>query len=183
MATITTDTYLDGGTARTAGEAWTMNGGVLTIRTDTRWHADAPAGMTGSIGATTISATLGGGVLIDATKVREVWFENGTGEVPAIGTSVIGDTSSASGYLLGVWSDLASAPSAVGSAMPATGFIKLREIDTAYEDGEELSADDLTYSFTVDAVGPDKASWIEVVQRQAVANTVPRLGFFRTRGD
>lgn len=37
MATITTDTYLDGGTARTAGEAWTINSGAkFTIRTDTR---------------------------------------------------------------------------------------------------------------------------------------------------
>ena len=35
MATITADTFLDVGTARTAGEAWTMNGGVLTVRTDT----------------------------------------------------------------------------------------------------------------------------------------------------
>ncbi len=70
MATITSDTYLDSGTARTAGETWTMNGGILTVRTDTRWHADAPATMTGSLGSATISATLGGGYYIDATNVR-----------------------------------------------------------------------------------------------------------------
>ena len=60
MATITTDTYLDGGTARTAGETWACNGGVLTIRTDSRWHANAPASMTGSLTSapsTTIGAT------------------------------------------------------------------------------------------------------------------------------
>ena len=46
MATITADTFLDGGTSRTAGEAWTINGGAkLTIRTDTRVHANAPASM------------------------------------------------------------------------------------------------------------------------------------------
>lgn len=46
MATITTDTFLDGGTARTTGEAWTMNGGVLTIRTDTRvLSGDTPGGI------------------------------------------------------------------------------------------------------------------------------------------
>jgi len=65
MATITANTFLDDGTARTAGETWTMNGGILTIRTDTRVHSNSPASMTGSIGATTTSATLGGGVLID----------------------------------------------------------------------------------------------------------------------
>ena len=43
MATITSDTYLDEGTSRTAGETWACNGSTLTIRTDTRWHANAPA--------------------------------------------------------------------------------------------------------------------------------------------
>jgi hypothetical protein len=33
------------------------------------------------------------------------------------------------------------------------------------------------------ATQADTTSWIEVVQRQAVANVVPRLGFYRTRGD
>ena len=70
MATITTDTYLDSGTARTAGETWTINGGILTIRTDSRWHVGAPASMTGSFADLLISATLGGGVMIDARNVR-----------------------------------------------------------------------------------------------------------------
>ena len=67
MATITTPTYLDGGTARTAGEAWTINGGNLIVRTDTRWHLNAPASMTGALGAVTISLTLGGTYEIDGT--------------------------------------------------------------------------------------------------------------------
>jgi hypothetical protein len=45
MATITTTTYLDDA-PRTAGEAMTINGGNLIIRTDTRVHANAPAGLT-----------------------------------------------------------------------------------------------------------------------------------------
>lgn len=113
MATITTDTYLDGGTARTAGEAWTMNGGVLMIRTDTRWHANAPAGMLGSIGATTTSVSLGGGVLLDARNVRWMPYNTGAGVVPAIGTTVT--QGGVSGYLLGVWASLTSAPTAVGA--------------------------------------------------------------------
>lgn len=177
MATITTDTYLDDGTARTAGETWTLNGGILTIRTDTRWHAGSPASMLGSIGATTSSATLGGGVFIDGTNVRWLAYDGGTGNVPAVGTTITGDNSGANGYLLGVWSSLTSAPTAVGAAMPATGFIKLREADAAYEDNETLTG----IGATTDGV--DKVGWIEVVQDQAVANTVPRLGSFKSEGD
>jgi hypothetical protein len=175
MATITTDTFLDGGVARTAGEAWTMNGGVLTIRTDTRWHADAPASMTGTLGNMNISATLGGGILIDARNVREVQFDTGTGNVPAIGTSIT--QGGVSGYLLGVWADLNSAPTTVGAAMPTTGFIKFREVT-----GGSFAAGALG-GIGANATGADTTSWIEVVQRQAAANTIPRLGFYRTRGD
>lgn len=174
MATITTDTFLDGGVARTAGEAWTMNGGILTIRTDTRWHANAPAGMLGSVGAMNISATLGGGVLIDARNVREVAFNSGAGVVPAIGTLVT--QGGVTGYLLGVYASLTSAPTAVGAAMPATGIIKFREVT-----GGAFAAGALT-GITATATGADVPSWIEVVADQAIAVTVPRLGFFRTRG-
>ena len=68
MATIAVDTFLDGGTARTAGEAWTINSGAkLTIRTDSRVHANAPASMTGSLGSVTINE---GEVVIDAEGRR-----------------------------------------------------------------------------------------------------------------
>jgi hypothetical protein len=174
MATITSDTFLDGGVARTAGEAWTINGGILTIRTDTRYHANAPASMTGSLGATTISATLGGGVLIDATDIREVQFDTGSGNVPAIGTSIT--QGGVSGYLLGVYANLASAPSTVGGAMPASGFIKFREVT-----GGAFSAGALT-GIGANALGADTTSWLEVVYDQAIAITVPRLGFYRARG-
>lgn len=175
MATITSDTFLDGGTARTAGETWACNGGVLTIRTDTRWHANAPASMTGSLGAITISTTLGGGVMIDARNVRWLAFNSGSSTVPAIGTTV--SQGGVSGYLLGVWGDLNEAPRTVGSAMPATGFLKFREVT-----GGAFSAGALT-GISASATGADVTGWIEVVQRQAVANTVPKLGYFRTRGD
>lgn len=177
MATITTDTYLDGGTARTAGETWTCNGGRLTIRTDSRWHANAPASMTGSLGALTISATLGGGYTIDGTAVRWLAYNTGTGTVPAIGTTITGGTSGANGYLLGVYSALTAAPTAVGAAMPASGFIKLREADAAYNASETLTGIGATTT-AVDVTG-----WIEVVHDQSIAITVPRLGSFIVNGD
>lgn len=176
MATITTDTYLDGGTARTAGEAWTCNGGVLTVRTDTRWHANAPASMTGSLGSITDSATLGGGFMIDARNVRWLAYNTGTGNVPAIGTTV--SQGGVSGYLLGVWSSYTSAPTAVGAAMPATGYIKFREVA-----GGAFSAGALT-GIGASATGEDVAGWIEVVMDQSAAITVNRKGTGSvTRGD
>jgi hypothetical protein len=174
MATITVDTFLDDGTARTAGEAWALNGGTLTVRTDTRWHDGKPAGMTGSIGAIVGSASLGGGVLIDGRNVREITFNSGSGTVPAIGTTIT--QGGISGYLLGVWPDLASAPITPGSAMPTTGFIKFREVT-----GGLFAAGALT-GISANSDGADVPSWIEFVQRQATANTINRLNFFRTRG-
>lgn len=175
MATITSNTFLDGDINRTAGETWTLNGGILTIRTDTRWHANAPASMTGSLGAIAISATLGGGVLLDGTSVREVQYDNGSGNVPAIGTNITQAGVSES-YLLGVYANLTSAPTPVGDPMPTSGFIKFREVTGSFTAGA-LSG------IGANAIGEDTTSWIEIVQRQAVANTIPRLGFYRTRGN
>jgi len=181
MATITADTFLDdGATNRTAGEAWTINGGILTIRTDTRWHNRSPASMTGTLGATTSSATLGGGVLINATAVRWLAFDNGdVGKVvPAIDSNMTGSVAGA-GVFLGVWANLTSAPTAVGAAMPVTGFIKFKSVSVAFADNEDLT---VGANLLCKANGVDVAGWIEVVQREAVANTVPRLGSFKTRG-
>ena len=127
MATLTSDEFLDGGVARVAGEVFTLNGGTLKIRTDTRWHANSPASMTGTLGGSSIiSATLGGGIEIDSTAVRWMPFTGGSGTVPAIGTTV--SRAGVSGYFLGVWASYIVAPTAVAAAMPATGFIKFREV-------------------------------------------------------
>jgi glutamate synthase domain-containing protein 3 len=64
MAIFTNSQFLDGGTARTAGEVRTFNGGSLTVRTDTRWHANARMLMAGN---SVISPTLGGELFLDGT--------------------------------------------------------------------------------------------------------------------
>lgn len=174
MATITVDTFLDGGTARTAGESWACNGGRLTVRTDTRWHLNAPASMTGSLAAVAISATLGGGYTLEGRNVRWLAFAGGSGTVPAIGTTIT--KGGVSGYFLGVWAAITSAPTAVGAAMPATGFIKFREVTAG-----PFTAGALT-GITATAAGADVVGWIEVVHDQAAAITVPRLGNFTVNG-
>lgn len=175
MATITTNTFLDDGTARTAGEAWTLNGGILTIRTDTRWHVSSPSSMLGSIAAITVSATLGGGVYIDATKVRWMAYDTGSGNVPSIGTNITqsGVTSS---YLLGVYSSLTASPTSVGDLMPTSGFIKFREVEGAFVAGALSGIGAVSSS-------PDVTGWLEVVRDISTTATIPRLGSFITRGD
>lgn len=176
MATISTSTYLDDGTARTSNEAFTINSGAtLTVRTDTRWHANAPASMTGAINNVSCSSTNGGGYFIDATAVRWLAYNSGTGNVPAIGTTIT--QGAVSGYLLGVWADYTSAPTAVGAAMPATGYIKFREVT-----GGNYSAGALT-GIGATATSADVLGWIEVVHNTSTNVTVygPGLGF-KTRG-
>jgi len=171
MATITTDTYLDDA-VRTAGEAWTINSdATLTVRTDTRVHANAPAGNLGSLGSVTINE---GSMIWDSTAVRIVPFDTGSGNVPAIGTTIT--QGGVSGYLLGVWADWASAQTAVGAAMPATGFLKFREVtDGAFAVGTltgiGASATDISVQ-----------GWIEIVMDSATVVVVPRIGSHRVRG-
>jgi hypothetical protein len=170
MATITVNpTYLDGGTARTAGEAMTITtGGKLVVRTDTRFHANAPASMTGSLGSLSVTE---GEFLIDATKVRWLAITGGSG-TRAIGTTVT--QGGVSGYFLGYYASLTSAPS---TTIGATGFIKLREVT-----GGTFSAGALS-GITATASGADVTGWIEVVHDDAATLTVPRLGKYTTRGD
>lgn len=175
MATLTTSQFLDEGAARTAGETFALNGAVLTIRTDTRVHSNAPAGMLGSVGSMTISTTLGGGVFIDATAVRWMPFDSGSGTVPAIGTTIV--QGGVEGYILGVWTDIDTAPTPPGDAMPVSGFIKFREVV-----GGAFSVGALS-GISANATSTDRVGWIEVVQDQLAANKVPRLGSFKTRGD
>ena len=183
MATISTDTYLDDGTARTAGETWTVNGCTLTIRTDTRVHAGAPASMQGSLGALTCDSALGGGLYLDGTSVRWLEFDTGTGVVAAIGTDLNdGGVFCNSSYLLGVWADYKSAPLAVGAAMPSNGYIKFREIDGTIPDNAVIADAGVTMSCR--ANGADRVGWIEVVFQQTRDLTFRRLGLgFKAEGD
>lgn len=172
MAIITTDTWLDDGTPRTAAETWSVSNGSLKIRTDTRWHIGAPAGMTGVFGQITAN---GGGFVVDGRNVRWLPFNSGSGTVPAIGTTITqGGTS---GYLLGVWQDYVSAPTAVGASMPTTGWIKFREVTGAFEAGA------LT-GIGASATAADEPGWIEVVMQQGTFVSVNIVGEgFKSNGE
>jgi hypothetical protein len=175
MATISVDQYNDDNTTtRTMLETLTISGGVYTQRTDSRVHAYAPAYQVGDIAAITISATLGGSYVITGKTVRWLAYDAGAGVVPAIGATAT--IRAATGYVLGVWATIDSAPTTPAAAMPTTGFIKFREMS-----GEAGDNDDITVGGSTIGVanGTDVP---EVVEVPVAKNTVPRLGSFKAVG-
>jgi len=177
MATISTSQDLDSA-ARTAGETMTIqSGAVLTINTDTRYHKNAPASGTGSLGSFTMTSTSGGECLVDGRDVRWLPFTSGSGNVPAYDTNIVGSTSGATGKLLGVYSALNAAPTAVGAAMPASGFIKLKSASAAYNASETLTGISATTN------GVDVTGWIEVILDDAANITIARAQKWTVRSD
>lgn len=128
--TLTTGTLssrinYDGGTLSglANGETITINGGHLLIDGDVRWGYNAAV-----FDSMTISATLGGSVLIDGTQVWEVPFSASTGNVPAaaaVGSNAV-TGSGITGELLSVFATGALAPTAAAAAMSSSGYIKVK---------------------------------------------------------
>lgn len=173
MATISVSAYNDAA-SRTAGEAITItSGAVWTVRTDYRVHANAPASNLGSLAAVTVTE---GRFEWDSSNVRWMPFTNsGSAVVPAIGTTI--SQGGVSGYLLGIWASKTTAQTAVGAAIPASGFMKFREVT-----GGAFASGAITGIVNISASGPDVQGWISLPHDTAVNLTVPRLGEFRARG-
>jgi len=165
------------------GEQITINGGALTIDADTRWNQQAA-----EFGIITLSATLGGSVLIDGMNVWEVPFASSSGNVPtqaALGSNgVTGGTSGATGELTRVWAAGSFDPATAGAAMPAAGYIKLRSKTGNFQAGETIT---LPGGATIVATNAGKRGVIQVVAR-TIGDTsrnisVPRLASCIVDGD
>jgi uncharacterized membrane protein len=163
------------GGVRTGGDTYAINGGTLIIDTDVRYGA-ACTPTTGPIASVTISTTLGGTFRIDASNTWLIPFDTGTGNVPAMGTTI--SQGAVTGRLCGVWSAINVAPISTGSAMPATGFVKV-----CRKAGGNYAAGALT-GIGANATGPDVLGWVEVSADEAAGSalTIPRLGQWITRG-
>lgn len=163
------------------GEDITINGGSLVIDSDVKYAQNAAV-----IGAITISATLGGQVLIDGRNTWWIPFTGGSGNVPTLGTRGVqnctGATSGATGEFLGVWTALGTLRVTPGSAMPSTGFIKFRSKVGTFQDAETIDLPGGA-SLTVNSSTGGQRGWIQVKGEEATTITVPRLGLFQTRGD
>lgn len=127
-------------------------GTVFTVNGDTRYSLNSDA-TKGNIRTCNITgyATL----LLDGRSVRVIPFSGGGGLVPSIGTPIT--QGSVTAPLLGVWSSLGTAPTAGGGAMPASGWIKVKD-----KTGGNFAAGALG-GISATATGPDRIGWIEVV--------------------
>lgn len=142
MATfpISTAVNIDTLTGKAGADTYNINaGGYLTIDQDTRYGTNQ--NVNAALGNIVLSGG-GGDIEFNATKVRLIPYNTGTGNVPAYDTVVTKD--GAAGKLLGVYSALNVAPTAVGAVMPASGFIKVRQWGTVV-DTAEVSQIDLTF--------------------------------------
>lgn len=154
-------------------DTYNINGGYLLVDCDLRYGLNAAAAA--SMGNITLSATLGGTIEFSTAKVRLIPYDTGSGTVPA-GDTVV-SVGSASGKLICVYSALNAAPAAVGAAMPASGFIKIRAWNSV-----SFAAGAFT-GITATATGPDEPGWLEIPGSDTYTVTVNRLNKFKVRGN
>lgn len=157
------------------GEQITLNGGHLLIDSDVRWGFNAAV-----FGNLTISSTMGGTVHMNGTKVWEVPFTGGTGTVPAVaeaGSNVV-TGSGFTGELLRVWANGELTPRNPGTAMPSSGWIKLRE-----KTGNASGQLTLPGGARITASNAGKRSWLHLVGAENTSVNVPRMGIWLVRGD
>jgi hypothetical protein len=150
--TITASQNIDALTAKAGGDLYNVNGGTLTIDQDSRVGTNQTTSTT--LGTITLSASLGGIVNIDGTAIWMIPYTGGSGNVPAWNTAIT--NGSGSGKLIGVHASLTSASTATGAAMPATGFIRVKQKTGAYSTGA------LT-GITATASDAGRVGWIELV--------------------
>lgn len=137
MATITVSaagvTRYDALLGRQGNDSFTIAGDSTTtmlIDQDTRFGTPLTP-WAGALGQITPSTTVGGSWVLEGRYVRIIPYNTGTGNVPPAGVTIT--QGGASGKLIGVYSALNVSPESVGAAMPASGFIKIKEWnDVAY---------------------------------------------------
>jgi hypothetical protein len=169
--TVTTSQNIDQLASKTGGDLYNINGGTLTVDQDSRVGTNQSTSAT--LGNITISASLGGIVNIDGTSIWMIPYTGGSGTVPAWNTAI--SNNGASGKLIGVHSALTAASTATGAAMPASGFIRLKQKTGTFASGA------LT-GITATASDAGRIGWIEIVGDEAGTVNANRLGAFNVTG-
>ena len=168
---LTADTNIDALTSKTGGDTYDTNGFKLTIDQDSRVGLNQTTSTT--LGSITINASKGGEVHVDGTGIWIIPYTGGSGNVPAWNTTISNGTGS--GKLIGVHSALTAASTATGAAMPATGFIRLKQKTGTF------TAAALT-GITATASDAGRVGWLEIVGDEAATVNANRLGTFRVTG-
>lgn len=169
--TITTTQNIDELASKVGGDTYNVNGGTLNIDQDSRVGTNQNT--SASLGPITLSASLGGAVNINGTNIWMIPYTGGTGNVPAWNTAI--SNNGASGKLIGVHASLTAASTATGAAMPATGFIRVKQKTGTYAAGA------LT-GIGATASDAGRVGWIEIVGDEASTINANRLGQFNITG-
>jgi len=167
---------LDSFASPTGGDTYTNNGGTITIDGHTDFDKNRSAGAT--IGTFTNSATLGGTVKIRGNATRLLAYNTGSGVVPAIGTTI--SQGSASGILVAVYNasnaaGLNVAPTAAAAAMPATGYILVKQWNSVAYTSGALTGISASVITDPDFGGYGRDGWVEVRFDEAKNMTINRL--------
>ncbi len=160
------DNYTGGSTVATLDTYTISNGSTLTIRTDSNACLNHSVAF-GSLDTVTFTGT-GGTLKFDPTYVRVVAYTAGSGNSPAFGATI--SQGGVSGVFLGAWTNWQSECKVPGTAIGATGFIKIGGVT-----GGSFAAGALT-GITATCSGPDVQGWIEIRGADTAAITVPRIG-------
>ena len=169
--TLSANTNIDALTTKAGGDTYNTNGFILTIDQDSRNGLNQTTSST--LGPMTVTATLGGSINIDGTSIWMIPYTGGSGNVPAWNTVITNSTGS--GKLIAVHSALTAASTATGAAMPATGFIRVKQKTGAYAAGA------LT-GITATASDAGRIGWIEIVGNEASTINANRLGSVNITG-
>ena len=169
--TISTAQNIDQLTSKTGGDTYAVSGGTLTIDQDSRVGLNQSTST--SLGSITISASLGGTVNINGTSIWMIPYTGGSGNVPAWNTVIT--NGSGSGKLIAVHASLTSASTATGAAMPATGFLRVKQKTGAYIAGALTGV-------TAIASDAGRVGWLEIVGDEASTINANRLGVYNSNG-
>ena len=168
---LSANTNIDALASKAGGDTYDTNGWKLTVDQDSRVGLNQSTSAT--LGSITINAAKGGEVHIDGTSIWLIPYTDGSGNVPAWNTVISNGTGS--GKLIGVHSALTAASTATGAAMPASGYLRVKQKTGAFQAGA------LT-GITATASNAGTTGWLEIVGDEAATVYANRLGTFRVTG-
>jgi hypothetical protein len=163
-------------TNKGGSDTYNVNGGTLTIDSDTRYSPNATP-LTGPPANINISATLGGNLIITGSNTRLIPYSAGTGNVPTSGT-IITQGSVTAELLCVMATRVGGAVTPAGTALPTTGWIKIRNLT-----GGAITNGSFTTGISASSAGPDEMGWIEVSGVETYGVSAPRLGTWTMAGE
>ena len=147
------------------------NGSTLTIDSDHKYSQQAAA-------PRKVTIKQGCKYYVDGKKVWWIPFDASSGNVPALstyGTTDVEISAVGVGEFLGIWAALGDeAPMTAGTALPSSGYVKLREKTGTIADDDVLTFTNNSATVTVNSATGGQRGWIR--------NTTTDLNYARNDG-